>query len=107
MRGSNPAALGLLFLRLAAHVVIDFCPALAALVSPVQNIFLTAHFLTLLVIISSSNLGRQSCWVACLCVSGNCPDLSVDMTDLVQGVDVNYIFVFLTAKTLRDLPKHP
>jgi hypothetical protein len=29
---------------------IDLCPALAALVSPVQNIiFLTAHFLTLLV----------------------------------------------------------
>ncbi len=32
---------------------IDFCPALAALVSPVQNIiFLTAHFYTLLVSIA-------------------------------------------------------
>jgi hypothetical protein len=29
---------------------IDFCPALAALVSPVQNIiFLTAHFFTLVI----------------------------------------------------------
>jgi hypothetical protein len=48
----------------------DFCPALPALVSPIQNIiYLTAHFFTLLVP-APSNLGRQSCWVAFLCVSG-------------------------------------
>jgi hypothetical protein len=48
----------------------DFCPALAAVVTivPVQNIiFLTVHFFTLLVPISQ--LGRQACWVVCLCVS--------------------------------------
>ncbi len=44
----------------------DFCPALAALVGPVQNIlFLTRHYF------SSFVLDRQSCWVAFLlvCVS--------------------------------------
>ncbi len=47
-----------------------FCSALAAVVSPVRNItFLTAHFFALLVP-SASNLGRQSCWVTCLCGSG-------------------------------------
>ncbi len=68
----------------------DFCPALAALVSPEQNIiFLAAHFFTLGVPIAQQPrkavvlgrlslwakltpcppppiLGRQSCWVACL-----------------------------------------
>ncbi len=45
---------------------IDFCPALAALVSPVQNIalfhFISAHC-------PATCMGRQACWVACLCVS--------------------------------------
>jgi hypothetical protein len=49
---------------------IDFCLALAPLFSTVHNIiFLTAHFFTLKVP-SASNLSRQVCWVACLCVSG-------------------------------------
>jgi hypothetical protein len=48
----------------------DSCRALAALVSPVEHIILLiAHFFTLVVPIARSNLGRQSCWVACLCVS--------------------------------------
>ncbi len=49
-----------------------FYPAFAALVSPVQNIFLlTAHFSTIASPLPR-NLGRQSCRVACLliCVSG-------------------------------------
>jgi hypothetical protein len=51
---------------------IDFCPAFAALVSPIQNIiFLTALFFTLLVPSRPATwVGRQACWVACLCVSG-------------------------------------
>jgi hypothetical protein len=46
-----------------------FCPALSALVGPVQNIFLSPYTISSL---SSSKLGRQPCWVACLlvCVSG-------------------------------------
>ncbi len=49
---------------------IDFCPALAALVSPVQNIiFLTIHFFTLLVPIAQQPgqavvLGRLSLYVS-------------------------------------------
>jgi hypothetical protein len=42
--------------------IIDFCPALAALFSPVEIIIFLA---------ATSNLGRQSCWVACNCVSGH------------------------------------
>jgi hypothetical protein len=44
--------------RRAGIRIIDICSALAALVEII--IFLTA----------TSNLGRQSCWLACLCVSG-------------------------------------
>jgi hypothetical protein len=44
---------------------IDFCPALAALVSPVQNIiFLTPHFFTIFVPIT-----QQPGQAGCLCVS--------------------------------------
>ncbi len=49
----------------------DFCPALAAIVSPAQNvIFLTVHFFTLLVPIAQQPgqagvLGRLS---LCLCI---------------------------------------
>jgi hypothetical protein len=42
-----------------------FCPALAALVSPVQNIFFLTDITSLHLSPSSSKLGRQSCWVAC------------------------------------------
>ncbi len=52
----------------------DFCPALAALVFLVQNIFfLTAHYFNSFVPISPSKLGRQPCWIACLivCVPGS------------------------------------
>ncbi len=48
---------------------IDFCPALATLVDPLQDIFfLTVHNFYP----APSKEGRQSCWVACLlvCVSG-------------------------------------
>jgi hypothetical protein len=56
---------------------IDFCPALATLVSLVQNmIFLSAHFFTLLGQ-SPRKLGRQACWAACLCVSGFLPSPSL------------------------------
>jgi hypothetical protein len=49
----------------------DFCPALESLVSLGQNtIFLPAHFFQFISLHSPcSNLGRQSCWVACLCVA--------------------------------------
>jgi hypothetical protein len=43
---------------------------LAALVSPVQNIIFFADTFSLYKSPSPSNLGRQACWVACLCVSG-------------------------------------
>ncbi len=51
----------------------DFYPAEPALVSPVQKCFLPhPHTFSLYVAPSPSNLGRQSCRVACLliCVSG-------------------------------------
>jgi hypothetical protein len=52
---------------------IDFFLALAALVSPVQNIiFLTAHFSLYSVPIAQQHghwAGRRAAWVACLCVS--------------------------------------
>ncbi len=42
-----------------------FCPALAALVSPVLNIiFLT---FSLYYCLSPAKLGRQACWITCLC----------------------------------------
>jgi hypothetical protein len=53
---------------------VDFCLALAALVRPVKNsIFLTANLLTFLGPIAQKpgHRGRQSCWVASLCVSCN------------------------------------
>ncbi len=43
----------------------DVCPALAALVSPVPTILHSVSESP-----SPSNLGRQTCWVAWLCVSG-------------------------------------
>jgi hypothetical protein len=44
----------------------DYCPALAALVDPVQNTFLlTKHYFNSLSS-SPSKLGRQSCRVFCL-----------------------------------------
>jgi hypothetical protein len=52
----------------------DFCSALAALVGPVKNIFSSPYTSSILLSSSSSKLGRQPCWVACLlvlaCVSG-------------------------------------
>ncbi len=49
----------------------DFCPALAALVGPVQNFFLTVHTISIHLSPLPSKLGRHSCWVASLlvCVS--------------------------------------
>ncbi len=52
----------------------DFCPALAALVNPVQNIFFVYRILFQFICSPlPSQLGTQSCWVACLleCVSGS------------------------------------
>ncbi len=51
----------------------DFSPALAALVGPVQNIFLSPYTSLLDLSPSYSQLGRQSCRVVCLliCVFGN------------------------------------
>ncbi len=100
---------------------IDFCPALAALVSPVQNIiFLTAHFFPLL-FPSLINLDRQSCWVACLfvffffggggimdvrmiaiqkgCLSSSCTLAKITDVITVTCTGVNYLnarFTFLT-----------
>jgi hypothetical protein len=54
--------------RRAGIRIIDFCPALAALVSPVQNIFRSPH--TFSQSPSPSNLGRQSRRAAYLYVSG-------------------------------------
>jgi hypothetical protein len=54
----------------------DFCSALAALVGPVQNIFLAVHYFNSFVLLSPSMLGRQPCWVAYLLVS---------VSDLVSG----------------------
>jgi hypothetical protein len=51
----------------------DFCPALAALVSQVQNSFLlTVHFFKFICSHRPASWGRQSCRVICLsiCVSG-------------------------------------
>ncbi len=49
----------------------DFYPALAALIGPVQNIFASAYTFSIYVPPSPSNLGRQPCMAAylCLCVS--------------------------------------
>ncbi len=61
----------------------DFCPALAALVSLIQNIVFPRrtlfHFISPP---SPSNLGRQACWVACLRVSGL--DIAVQDAQLGQ-----------------------
>jgi hypothetical protein len=47
----------------------DFCPALAALVGPVENIyFLIIHYFNFFLSPSPSKLGRQPCWIACLFV---------------------------------------
>ncbi len=50
----------------------NFCSALPFLVGPVQNIFFLTVHSTIPLSPSPSNLGRQSCWVACflVCVSG-------------------------------------
>jgi hypothetical protein len=50
----------------------DFCSALAALVSPVQNIFSSPYDVSIPLFLSPSKLGGQSCCVACLlvCISG-------------------------------------
>ncbi len=62
--------------RWAPHAsTIEFCPVLAKIVSPVQNIISSPNpFFKFLVPIAqcpmSINLGRKSCWVACPCVSG-------------------------------------
>jgi hypothetical protein len=51
----------------------DFCPALAALVGPVQNIcFSTLYTISINLSPSPSKLDRQSCRIGCLfiCVSG-------------------------------------
>ncbi len=49
----------------------DLCPALAALVGPVQIFFSLSYFFSIHLSPSPSKLGRQSSWVACLlkCVS--------------------------------------
>ncbi len=47
----------------------DFCPALAALIGPVQNIFSSPYTISMPLSLSPSKLGRQLCWVACLLVS--------------------------------------
>ncbi len=50
----------------------DFCPALAALVGQVQNIFSSPYTISMPLFVSPSKLCRQPCWVAFLivCVSG-------------------------------------
>jgi hypothetical protein len=59
MRGVRGVGVLPYLVRWARHAgTIDFCPALAALVSPVQHIiFLTAHFFTLLVTWAGSRAG--------------------------------------------------
>jgi hypothetical protein len=44
----------------------DFCPALAALVDPIWNIFSSPYTISIRLSPSPSKLGRQSCWVSCL-----------------------------------------
>jgi hypothetical protein len=61
----------------------DVCPALAALVSPLPTKYYFPHRTTL-------HLGRQSCWVACLCVSGG---------------TVIYILLFVTMGMLSTIIK--
>jgi hypothetical protein len=46
----------------------DFYPAYAAQVSPVENIFPHRTLFQFMCPPSPSNLGRQSCWVACPCL---------------------------------------
>jgi hypothetical protein len=43
-----------------------FCPALAVLVGPVQNLFFSLYTISIHLSPSPSKLGRQSCRVACL-----------------------------------------
>jgi hypothetical protein len=67
MRGIHPCLVR--WTRRAGTIQVDFCLALAALVSPLQNIiFLIAHFL--LVPVAKQPGQPSPCWVACLCVSG-------------------------------------
>jgi hypothetical protein len=66
---------------LVPAVTRDFCPALAALVSHVENIFSSPETISLHLSPSHSKMGRQSCRVACLLisVSGSTPGyLSVE-----------------------------
>ncbi len=68
------------FVELVVLVQEDICSALAALVSPVQNIFfLTVHYVQFVCPPSPSKLGWQSCRVACylVYVSGEALDLPV------------------------------
>ncbi len=44
----------------------DFCPALAALVGPVQNIFSSPYTISMPLSLLPNKLGRQTCRVACL-----------------------------------------
>ncbi len=46
----------------------DFCPALASLVDPVQNVFSSPLTISMPLSPSPSKLGKQPCWVACLLV---------------------------------------
>jgi hypothetical protein len=66
---------------------IDFCPALAALVSPVQNIiFLTAHFFTLLVPIAQAVVHLHLYRVPFLCLCGyECSNERFSMQKKIQS----------------------
>ncbi len=47
----------------------NFCPALAALLGFVQNMyFLTVHYFNFCVPIAQQAIGSQPCWIACLLV---------------------------------------
>jgi hypothetical protein len=81
------------FVELVVPVQEIFCFALAALIGPVQNIFvLNVHRTSIPLSPSASKLGRQPCWVACLlvCVSvvGNAKNSAAEKDFFYQPISL-------------------
>jgi hypothetical protein len=64
----------------------DFCPALAALVGPEQNIVVSPYTISIHLTPSASKLRRQSCRVACLLI-------------FVSGLDTGFITASIMSST--------
>jgi len=90
------------FVRLALHVgTRDFCPTLAALAGPVQNIFSSLHTVSIHLSLLPSELGSQSCRVACLlmCVSAHDHRFSTRIQDNEEIKNTNLKIIRINIHT--------